>query len=82
MSFLYPENDEYSDDIQQQNNSKTAIASGELIGKKLSGNDEVASVNEGNFVSENQTDFILQLQAKNMVSLAAVRLFFCFWQSR
>ena len=28
MSFLYPENDEYSDDIQQQNNSKTAIASG------------------------------------------------------
>lgn len=58
MSFLYPENDEYSDDIQQQNNSKTAIASGELIGNKLSGNDEVASVNEGNFVSENQTDFI------------------------
>ena len=58
MSFLNPENDEYSDDIQQQNNSKTAIASGELIGKKLSGNDEVASVNEGNFVSENQTDFI------------------------
>lgn len=58
MSFLYPENDKYSDDIQQQNNSKTAIASGELIGKKLSGNDEVASVNEGNFVSENQTDFI------------------------
>ena len=58
MSFLYHENDEYSDDIQQQNNSKTAIASGELIGKKLSGNDEVASVNEGNFVSENQTDFI------------------------
>lgn len=58
MSFLYPENDEYSDDIQQQSNSKTAIASGELIGKKLSGNDEVASVNEGNFVSENQTDFI------------------------
>lgn len=58
MSFLYPENDEYSDDIQQQNNSKTAIASGELIGKKLSGNDEVTSVNEGNFVSENQTDFV------------------------
>ena len=58
MSFLYPENEEYSDDIEQQNNSKTAIASGELIGKKLSGDKEVASVNEGNFVSENQTDFI------------------------
>ena len=58
MSFLYPENDEYSDDIQQQNNSKTAIASGELIGKKLSGYDVGTSVNEGNFVSEIQTDFI------------------------
>ena len=58
MSFLYPENEEYQEDIEQQNNSKTAIASGELIGKKLSGDKEVASVNEGNFVSENQTDFI------------------------
>ena len=44
MAFLYPENEEYSDDIEQQNNSKTAIASGELIGKKLSGDKEVASV--------------------------------------
>lgn len=58
MSFLYPENDEYKDDIEQQNNSKTAIASGELVGKKLSGNTDTASVNDGNFVSENQTDFI------------------------
>ena len=58
MSFLYPENEEYSDDIEQQNNSKTAIASGELVGKKLSGDDSTTSVNEGNFVSENQTDFI------------------------
>lgn len=58
MSFLYPENEEYSDDIEQQNNSKTAIASGELIGKRLKGDEDVASVNDGNFVSENQTDFI------------------------
>ena len=58
MSFLYPENDEYSDDIEQQNNSKMAIASGELIGKKLSNDENVTSVNDGNFVSENQTDFI------------------------
>lgn len=58
MSFLYPENEEYSDDIEQQNNSKTAIASGELIGKRLSKEEETASVNEGNFVAENQTDFI------------------------
>lgn len=58
MSFLYPENKEYSDDIEQQNNSMTAIASGELIGKRLSGKDTGTSVNEGNFVAENQTDFI------------------------
>ncbi|WP_373215007.1 FtsW/RodA/SpoVE family cell cycle protein [Ruminococcus sp. 5_1_39BFAA] len=58
MSFLYPENEEYSDDIEQQNNSKTAIASGELLGKKLSGDETASSVNEGNFVAENQTDFI------------------------
>ena len=50
MSFLYPENEEYSDDIEQQNNSKTAIASGELVGKKLSGDDSTTSVNQGNFV--------------------------------
>lgn len=66
MSFLYPENDEYSDDIQQQNNSKTAIASGELIGKRLSGSDEVTSVNKGNFVSENQTDFIFAVAGEEL----------------
>ena len=59
MSFLYPENEEYSDDIEQQNNSKTAIASGELVGKKLSGDNSTTSLNQGNFVAENQTDFIL-----------------------
>ncbi|MBQ8305603.1 MAG: rod shape-determining protein RodA [Blautia sp.] len=58
MSFLYPENEEYSDNIEQQNNSKTAIASGELVGKRIQGNEDVSSVNDGNFVSENQTDFI------------------------
>lgn len=58
MSFLYPENEEYSANIEQQKNSKTAIASGELVGKKLTGDDSTSSVNEGNFVAENQTDFI------------------------
>lgn len=58
MSFLYPENEEYSDNVEQQNNSKTAIASGELIGKRLSKEENTASVNKGNFVAENQTDFI------------------------
>ena len=52
---LFAMGEEYSDNIEQQNNSKTAIASGELVGKKLSGDDSVTSVNQGNFVSENQT---------------------------
>ena len=60
MSFLYPENEEYADDIEQQNNSKTAIASGELVGRAFSNDTSVTSVNDGNFVSENQTDFILR----------------------
>ncbi|MDO5336937.1 MAG: FtsW/RodA/SpoVE family cell cycle protein [Eubacteriales bacterium] len=57
MSFLYPENEEYSDDIEQQKNSVMAIGSGELTGKIISG-EERTYVNEGNFVSQNQTDFI------------------------
>ena len=74
MSFLYPENEEYSDDIEQQNNSKTAIASGELVGKKLSGNEDVASVNQGNFVSENQTDFIFAVAGEEYGFLGCVAI--------
>ncbi len=55
MSFLYPENDEYHDNNEQQNNSKTAIASGELVGKRFSEDEDVSSVNDGNFVSEKKT---------------------------
>lgn len=75
MSFLYPENEEYTDDIEQQNNSKTAIASGELR-KRLNGDSDVASVNDGNFVSENQTDFIFAVAGEGMV-LSAVPLLYC-----
>ena len=57
MSFLYPEDETYADDIEQQRNSMTAIGSGQLTGKGLNTN-EVSSVNKSNFVSENQTDFI------------------------
>ena len=57
MSFHYPEDETYADDIEQQRNSMTAIGSGQLTGKGLNTN-EVSSVNKSNFVSENQTDFI------------------------
>lgn len=64
MSFLYPENEEYSDDIEQQKNSVMAIGSGELVGKKISG-EEKTYVNEGNFVSQNQTDFIFAVAGED-----------------
>ena len=65
MSFLYPENEEYSDDIQQQQNSITAISSGQLTGKGLN-NNEVLSANNGNFVSEIQTDFIFAVAGEEL----------------
>lgn len=65
MSFLYPEDEEYSDDIQQQSNSITAIGSGQLTGKGLN-NNEVISANNGNFVSEIQTDFIFAVAGEEL----------------
>ena len=65
MSFLYPEIEEYSDDIQQQQNSITAIGSGQLTGKGLN-NNEVLSANNGNFVSEIQTDFIFAVAGEEL----------------
>lgn len=65
MAFLYPDNAEYSDDITQQKNSITAIGSGELTGKGLN-NNEVSSVNKGNFVSQIQTDFIFAVAGEEL----------------
>ena len=60
MSFLNSEEDEYSDSVLQQENSVMAIGSGQLTGKGLN-NNEVSSANNGDFVSENQTDFIFSV---------------------
>ena len=57
MTFLYPDNEEYSEDTVQQRNSITAIGSGELSGKGLN-NSEVDSAIKGRFVSESHNDFI------------------------
>lgn len=65
MAFLYPENEEYSDDIAQQTNSVTAIGSGELTGKGLN-NNEVSSANKGNFVSQIHTDFIFAVAGEEL----------------
>ena len=65
MAFLNSEDDAYSDDVLQQENSVTAIGSGQLTGKGLN-NNEVASANKGNFVSENQTDFIVSVAGEEL----------------
>lgn len=65
MAFLNSEDDAYSDDVLQQENSVTAIGSGHLTGKGLN-NNEVASANKGNFVSENQTDFIFSVAGEEL----------------
>ena len=65
MAFLNSEDDAYSDDVLQQENSVTAIGSRQLTGKGLN-NNEVASANKGNFVSENQTDFIFSVAGEEL----------------
>lgn len=65
MSFLDSDNDEYSDDVIQQNNSIMAIGSGRLTGKGLN-NDDVNSSNKGNFVAENQNDFIFAVAGEEL----------------
>lgn len=65
MAWLYPDNEEYQDDTTQQENSITAIGSGELTGKGLN-NNEVSSANKGNFVSQIQTDFIFAVAGEEL----------------
>ena len=73
MTFLYPEEEEYSDDVLQQQNSIMAIGSGKLTGKGLN-NNEVATANKGNFVSESQTDFIFSVAGEELGFLGCTAL--------
>jgi rod shape determining protein RodA len=56
LAWLYP-NDYRDTEAYQQLNSKTAIGSGQLLGKGYA-NNEVSSVKNGNYISQPQTDFI------------------------
>jgi rod shape determining protein RodA len=58
LAWLRPE--EYTDLAYQQTNSIIAIGSGQLFGKGLN-NNTIASVKNGNFISEPQTDFIFAI---------------------
>jgi len=65
MTFMYAEEEQYSDSAIQQENSITAIGSGELRGKGYN-NNEVSSANKGNFVSQIQTDFIFAVAGEEL----------------
>jgi rod shape determining protein RodA len=65
MTFLNPDDEEYSESAMQQNNSVMAIGSGQLAGKGLN-NNEVSSANKGNFVAEIQTDFIFAVAGEEL----------------
>lgn len=62
-AWLYPE-DYPSESLQQQNSIK-AIGSGQLYGKGLN-NDDVESVKNSGFISEDQTDFIFSVAGEEL----------------
>lgn len=64
MSFINSDDEQYTDDVLQQENSIIAIGSGQLTGKGLN-NSEVSS-NNGNFVSEIDTDFIFAVAGEEL----------------
>lgn len=63
LAWLHP--DDYPDLAYQQTNSIMAIGSGQLWGKGLN-NNLVASVKNGNFISEPQTDFIFAVAGEEL----------------
>ena len=83
-AYFFPEN--YPDVIRQQNNSVMAIASGGFFGKGI-GNSSLDSVKNGNFLSEEQCDFIFAIVGEEtgflgcitVVILLGLVVFECFW---
>lgn len=70
LAWLDPE--KYADSAAyQQINSVTAISSGQLLGKGLN-NNVIASVKNGNFISEPQTDFIYAIIGEELGFVGAV----------
>ena len=72
MTFIYSEDDQYSDSRTQQNNSIMAIGSGQLTGKGL--NTTSVSANNGNFISEIQTDFIFAVAGEELGFIGSTAL--------
>lgn len=69
LAWFYP--DRYGEARYQQNNSIIAIGSGQLHGKGLF-NTTIASVKNGNFLSEEQTDFIFAIIGEELGFIGCV----------
>jgi len=88
MYWLNPMEYEMGGAYQQQN-SITAIGSGQLFGKGLN-NNTIASVKNGNFISEPQTDFIFAVAGEELgfagccviLLLLALIIIECLWIGR
>lgn len=86
MAWVDPAN--YADSNYQQDNSIMAIGSGLLKGKGLN-NNTLASVKNGNFLSEEQTDFIFAVIGEELgfrgcvvvILLFAAIVFECLWMA-
>ena len=69
LAWINPQ--KYAEAYWQQENSIMAIGSGQLWGKGLN-NTEIASVKNGNFLSEEQTDFIFAIIGEEMGFVGAL----------
>ena len=68
---------QYADANLQQDNSIMAIGSGQLFGKGLN-NNTLASVKNGNFLSEEQTDFIFAVIGEELGFVGCVLVLFLY----
>lgn len=87
MAWLRPS--EFSESALQQQNSITAIGSGQIFGKGLY-NSQVASLKNGNFISEPHTDFIFAIVGEELgfigcafvVGMLLIITIECIWIAR
>ena len=68
---------QFADDNLQQDNSIMAIGSGQLFGKGLN-NNTLASVKNGNFLSEEQTDFIFAVIGEELGFVGCILVLLLF----
>lgn len=86
LAKVFHNSSQYADLNRQQNNSIMAIGSGQLHGKGLF-NNTLSSVKNGNFLSEEQTDFIFAVIGEELgfigcmlvVLIYALLVYECIW---